>query len=237
MLNIKPKLFKNKVVFNASKKFNIFTTTKNVFCNKTNLPKILKKLNIPKKFNILICEQVHGRKVKFISTPKVVKTYGYRISFNKNIDGIITNHNNNLVCIFTADCVPLFFFNEPRNVFGIIHIGRKGVLCGIVESLINKIMKYDISNFKFILGPHICEKCYKIDKKLAKGSKYGFDKKTNLFSLKKEIIGRLLKFGINIEKIGVSYFCTYHNNSKFYSYRRGDNEQRIVSLIYNKSLK
>ncbi|MFQ3675390.1 MAG: polyphenol oxidase family protein [Endomicrobiia bacterium] len=234
MLNIKPRHLKNKIVFNISKKFNIFITTKNVFCNKINLPEILKKLNISKKFNIIICEQVHGKKIKFLLKPKTITSCGYKICFNKNVDGIVTNNTKNLVCIFTADCVPLFLFNEKRNIFGIVHIGRKGVLDGIVENLILKIKKFSLKNFKFVLGPHICEKCYKINKNLAKNAKYGFNKTTNFFSLKKEIIGRLLKSGICIEQIGVSNYCTYHHNTKFYSYRRGDKEKRLVSLIYKK---
>ncbi len=225
---------KNNILLFENKKFLIITTTKKIFCNKNNLIKVLRKININKNYTILVCEQVHGNKIKFVSKTNSIKKLEYKISFYKNVDGIVTDNINNLICIFTADCVPLFVFNEEKSIFGLIHVGRKGVLSGIVEKLLTKIEKYEIRNFKFVLGPHICEKCYKVDVGCVKNALFGFDNQKNMFSLEKEILGRLIKRGVNKKQVIKTKYCTSHNYSKFYSYRRGDKEKRLVSLILKK---
>lgn len=193
---------------------------------------MLKKLEIKNIYNILLCEQVHGNKVLFIN--RTHKKDTHKFFYYKDTDGIITNNPNNLICIFTADCVPLFIINKKENIFGLIHIGRKGVLSGIVENAIKIISRYYAKNFYFILGAHICEKCYHINKNLVQNSLYGHNKKNQTFSLKKEIVGRLKKCGVSIKQIWTTKLCTYHNHSKLYSYRRGDKEERLVSIIYSK---
>lgn len=210
-----------------TKNFNILTTTRKIFCNKNNLAEVLKKINIPKNLNIITCEQVHGNKVNHISH------LTSHISQLKNSDGIITNNHNIAICIFTADCVPLFIYSEENKIFGLVHIGRKGLLAGITENVTKLLSSKKlcsnyfrdhiyVTDFTFILGPHICKKCYSVDGKS--------------FSLKKEIVSRLVANGVNKRNIITSNYCTYHNNNLFFSYRHGDDDKRIVSVIYNETV-
>ena len=43
-------------------------------------------------------------------------------------DALYTKEKGVPLCIFHADCVPIFFIDETRNIVGIIHAGFKGTM-------------------------------------------------------------------------------------------------------------
>ncbi len=223
-------ILEEKFLCYRTQKFFLLTTTRKIFCYKTNLREVLEIIKIPKNLAVVTCEQVHGNKIVFLKQQKICRSEFINLA---NSDGCITDSDKVAICIFTADCVPLFLYNEKENIYGLVHIGRKGVLNGIVENVVKLLTQHwCYKNFKFVLGPHICEKCYIVKAKDVKGSYCGYDTTTGQFSLKKEIIYRLRQYGIAKTQIITSSYCTYHNNEVFFSYRKGDGSNRLVSIIY-----
>ncbi|MEN3014222.1 MAG: polyphenol oxidase family protein [Endomicrobiia bacterium] len=179
------------------------------------------------KNKILIPEQIHGNKVIFIDKNnldlyKSVKFNNFEIYGIGSADGIITDLRDAVVLVFSADCIPLFVFNKKDMVFGLLHVGRRGLEEGICENtlLLLKARGFNLGDFRFVLGVHICEKCYIID-----GKSYSlFEKLKNVF----------LDFGINPNRIyKEKTLCTCHT-SGFFSYRKKDFIMRNISFIFSR---
>ncbi len=86
----------------------------------------------------------------------------------KQGDGIITTRKNYIPVITVADCMPVFIYDPVTEVFGVLHSGWKGT--GIVANAIKLAEKKYNSrpeNFCVILGPHIRNCCYIVNKERA----------------------------------------------------------------------
>ena len=79
--------------------------------------------------NIASCNQIHSDNVLYITKPKLYK----------NIDGLITHMNTNIILkIQTADCIPIFIIDEVSKLIGLIHSGWKGTKKGIIVRAIKR---------------------------------------------------------------------------------------------------
>lgn len=179
------------------------------------------------KHKFLLCEQVHKNRVEFID--HLDNSYfnsnfcGKEFFIFKDIDGILTSLKDTAVIIFTADCIPLFVFEQNKGIFGLIHIGRKGLEEGICETLISSLRgkNLDLNSFNFIIGPHICSSCYKIE-----GLPY---------SISDRVKKILTSFGVDDSKISISSYCTFHTEDpQFFSYRKDKTNMRNLSIIFSK---
>ena len=146
-------------------------------------------------------------------------------------DGIITTNKDIIPTITIADCVPIYFYNPSSGVFGIVHSGWKGT--GIVEeaiSLANKEYGAKAENFCVVIGPHIHDCCYIVDKnraqyfvenfgiecvqKLEEGVKVDWnngDGPLYRLSLEKANLAALKRCGVKEENIAVCSDCTSCN--------------------------
>ena len=178
-------------------------------------------------------DQVHGNKIYFSDA----------ITDYPDGDGIILNETGVLAVIRTADCVPLFFWEDSGRYAGVIHIGWRGLYSKIEINLL-KILKgtgIAVENISFYTGPAIEGKCYTVQQDLVeKFSDFAF--KENIFKNTKEgyamdvirgIELSLIKEGVPKQNIKHSGICTFCNKN-FPSYRRGDREKRIFNFLIRK---
>ncbi len=202
---IRNDLIYSEILYNC--RIEHFITTKKLsnMADKNIRDKFLKSQNIDP--NILVmAEQVHGSKVYQVKKDET----GKRIN---GVDGLIADTENVAIGILTADCVPVFIFDKKTKKTGLLHCGRKGLKEGIIEN--GLAIFENLQDIVVALGPHICNKCYPVD-------------------LSKEIIRQLVSKGVkedNIEPVDLDKFCTFHNQELFFSYRRGDKENRIISIV------
>ncbi|HVF69218.1 MAG TPA: polyphenol oxidase family protein [Xanthomonadales bacterium] len=178
--------------------------------NMANLENFLTNLNLPPQG---ICmEQVHSTNVS-----EVENNDRFLIP---NSDGLITNQKNIPLCVVTADCLPILFFDYEKKIIGVGHGGRKGLLAGIIKNVVEKFKKdynSDPANIIVGIGPGIEKKCYEVD--------------GQLMDLRKMAHEMLLEEGVRVENIEDLDMCTKCNKDLFYSYRGGDNLQRFVTVI------
>lgn len=83
-------------------------------------------------------------------------------------DGIITKNPLLIPTITIADCMPIFLYDPVTEVFGIVHSGWKGT--GIISEAIKLAQKNygaKAENFLVVLGPHIHDCCYIVNKERA----------------------------------------------------------------------
>lgn len=196
----------------------------------------IKKALFENNFNVNLLyytNQVHGTDIKIISDNNC--------SLEES-DAIITNKFNTPIMIYTADCVPLIFFDKKKKVVGLAHAGWKGTFNNIVEKVIDTLVNEfgaNKDNIEVVIGPHITVDNYEVSKELIdkfsvlKIEDYYVEKDNhyflNLFNINKEL---LLRSGIKESNIENTGFCTVGNNDEFYSYRK-DNKttKRIATVI------
>ena len=194
-------------------------TKKNV---RNNLKIVCNKINCsPNK--LILLNQIHSNKFYFISK---------NFEFNKKRlkgDALITNVKNIALGVLTADCVPIFVYDNNLKIISVIHAGWKGAYIGVVKRVIKFLIKNG-SNAKdliAVIGPSISQKNYEVQKdfkdkflKKDKQSKFFFKIRKNktYFCLNKYIYYHLKKLGIkNLEIIKKNTFDPKNN---FFSARR-----------------
>jgi len=179
-------------------------------------------MNLHKK-KLKIINQIHSNEVVLID----------KDNFNNKFegDGIITQDKNISIAILTADCCPIFLFDDDCTFISCLHAGWKGCYSNIVEKALTKIKKLqpDTTKIKAVIGPCLDKKNFEVDdefkhKFIKKKQSYeGFfqtSKKKGkfLFNMRNMINSQILKNNINIiENID---FDTYSNPDLFFSHRR-----------------
>jgi len=213
-----PKIFKNfkNLILAISKKRD-----GNLKNDEEARKKFLDKFNLSFK-NLIFLKQIHSKKIILIKKRK---------SFPRIGDGMITKEKEIVLGVFSADCLPIFIFDQKREIIGLLHAGWKGSLKGIAKEAI-KILKKEGSNPKDVLvyiGPSISGKCYEVPKERAeifskkfkkfkskiikqKGEKYFLD----LRKLNKLIF---IEEGVLPKNIQISKICTFCNKN-YFSFRR-----------------
>ena len=107
--------------------------------------------------------QVHGDEFVYFNEPD---------EFEKNYDAdaIVTGVRGFGVGVYTADCVPVIFFDEDKSIWGVIHAGWRGTLARITEKVSQYLISKkgcNINTLKFAIGPCIESCCYEIGEEIA----------------------------------------------------------------------
>ncbi len=159
-------------------------------------------------------------------------------------DGLILDRPGAAAVIQTADCLPLFFFDDECSRGGVIHVGWRGLQKGIEERLVARLAG-DLARYHFFLGPAIEMNCYEVGEELPRlfrakayagkifvprgGGKYAMDLKSGLTL-------SLRAAGVVPGRIHDSGLCTYCANGRFPSYRRdGKTGRRIFNFFMLKN--
>ncbi|MCM8831616.1 MAG: polyphenol oxidase family protein [Candidatus Omnitrophica bacterium] len=187
-------------------------------------PIIKKNLNIDKidlnnSFKVASLKQLHSTKIN------VVKDEGLYAG-----DGLITKSNKLLLVVKTADCLPIFLYSKLKNLIGLVHMGWRGAINGILDNL-----PQNLSSFKVIAGVGLRSCCYKVGREFLKYKEIlpFLIKKDNVlyFDPIRFLIEKLKLKGLKEENffdIGICSFCFPY---KFYSFRRNNTNYRTLSFI------
>jgi polyphenol oxidase len=184
--------------------------------------------------DIICMRQIHSGTVRIVQD-----TSDLRIT---QTDAMVTNNKNLPLAVLTADCLPLIFFDTKKNAIGVAHAGYKGLLNNVLENTILHFVsafKSDPNDIIVGIGPSIEMDCYEVSEDRIEEFQKVFPKFENIYikraekfflDLRSVAQQCLVKEGILKENIEVIDICT-KCDQEFYSYRRGDYEQRFVSLI------
>ena len=186
---------------------------------------IIDKLSIDINY-IAIPNQIHSNKIKWVNSNGC---------FN-NTDGLITKNKKIILSLRTADCIPIFLYDQKYNIKGLVHSGWRGtkdkIINNAIKSMIRKGSK--LSDIYVLLGASIHKCCYEIGEDLVKyfnkNCIYNNNKKTYL-SLQEQIQLDLGRLNINDTNIYIDNRCTFMED-RLSSYRR-DKEKagKMISLF------
>ncbi len=208
-----------------------------------------KKIVSKNKFKTLKDLKLNSKKLILITqthSSKVIRINKKNINNKIKADGMITSLNDIVLGILTADCAPIFIYDNKTKFVCCLHSGWKGTLNNISK---NAIKFFDNNNIKrdnliAIIGPCLGAKNYEVNKSfekkfINKNHRYSkfFRNKNNsksFFNLRGVINYQLKELGL--KKIHNINRDTYSDESLFFSHRRSTHKNekstgRLINLI------
>lgn len=104
---------------------------------------------------LLTVRQVHGTDVVTVTSA------GHPLG---EADALVTNLQNVAIGVFTADCVPMLFYDRQSRTIGAAHAGWKGTMNGIAVRTIEAMLALGATagNLQALFGPSICRDCFEV---------------------------------------------------------------------------
>lgn len=149
-------------------------------------------------------------------------------------DALVTAVPGILLCIWTADCLPLFLYDPITNVAAIAHCSWRSICSEIVPNTVDMMSERFGANPESIIaafGPGICGKCYEVGDELIEvfSKRFIEEELRDLFThngngkcfldLRKAVAFELFHKGVGFEKIHDVGICSYESEA-YPSYRR-----------------
>ena len=163
-------------------------------------------------------------------------------------DALVTDAPGVLLCILTADCLPLFLYDPVKHTAAIAHCGWRGIAGGIASGTVRELagrFGTDPADLVAAVGPAICGNCYEVGGELIGAFSRRFSPETvgelfrprkdgkYLLDLRKAVAAELLGAGLRPEQIFDTGICTYETESLASARRDGRPEpsEEILSGI------
>lgn len=170
--------------------------------------------------------QVHGNTVVVVDG---IPTY------EPIADALVTQQMGVALVVLVADCVPLLLWDEPSECIAAVHVGRRGLVNGITQKVLEVMQTMGATNIQAHLGPSICSKCYEVGLDVYEevGDMHPLARsKTRTGALSLDLPGALLhELTENGVRFSQSQICTLEN-SNYFSYRRDGVTGRQAGAIW-----
>lgn len=111
-----------------------------------------------KNLPMVTAEQIHGSLVAIIDAPAALPLPG--------TDGLATTRRGLTLCIYVADCAPVWIVARDGSAGALLHSGKKGTELGITREGIRALTDCsgkEADAFVAVIGPCIRPPCYEID--------------------------------------------------------------------------
>ncbi len=180
--------------------------------------------------------QVHGTHVLDADDSDVVEQL---LSSNAAADGSFTTSANKVLCVVTADCLPVVISNASGTAVSVVHAGWKGLAAGVLDSALAKFSEQG-TLFAW-LGPAIGPDAFEVgaevrDAFLKQNSVNDGAFKAGSSGKYMADIYQLARHGLtrahDVQVTGGEY-CTFTQSDLFHSYRRdGVKTGRMATFVW-----
>ncbi|MGB9706667.1 MAG: peptidoglycan editing factor PgeF [Microgenomates group bacterium] len=184
-----------------------------------NCQNFLKALDLEPK-SLILAQQVHKNKIKAVRDVD-------RGKIIPGVDGLLTRDWQVVLGIRSADCLPILFWEPRAKIIGAAHAGWRGILARLPQKMVDQMIRMGglPENILVAIGPHICGKCYSVEKNrlqqfLAEFGRIKGMGKGNCLDLEIPVINQLFHSGISLSHIFSASLCTSCDNDEFFSYRK-----------------
>ncbi len=169
--------------------------------------------------------QIHSGNVHFTRNPGAVP----------DCDGVITDRDDLILLLRTADCVPVFISDKAGKLWGLIHAGWRGLRKKIIITTAGIMKEKGISGKDLIAvtGPSICKDCYEVGRDVADyfpGHVMDIHGRRTL-DLQGIIREQLILSDIPKKNILLTNRCTLCQTQRYVSYRFNKTRYRLLSLL------
>ena len=149
-------------------------------------------------------------------------------------DALVTDVPGVLLCIWTADCLPLTLYDPVHHAAAMVHCGWRGICGGIAAGALTAMeLRYGTrpGDVEAVMGPCICADCYEVGGELRERFALGYTAAEvdtlfrpgragkYLLDLRRAVCLQLEHSGAAAEHIHDLGICTFED-SRYPSYRR-----------------
>lgn len=181
--------------------------------------------------------QVHG------DTVRKVTAGGDLFDPSPDCDALITNVPGIALVVYTADCVPLLFYDPVSSCIAAVHAGWRGTANRIVQKTVNRLVaEYGAQPHNLVcsIGPAIGQCCYEVGNDVYSelSSSVSYTSAHSVESNMKWLVdlrginqNLLTESGILPENISIDQHCTRCNPELFWSHRRDGDKRGLQGAI------
>lgn len=187
-----------------------------------NLPQDIKKtLSFYEEggFELSYLNQQHSNKVNFIDRPGVYQG-----------DALFTKKSHCVLMVRTADCLPIFFYSLEKDTIGIVHMGWRGAVNGILNNIGS-----DLSSYQAVAGVGLRKCCYEVGEEFMRYlsvARFIDKRRGSLYFDPIEFVeDELSKFGMVNSGFFDLKICSFCFTGNYFSYRKTACSSRTVSFI------
>jgi YfiH family protein len=119
---------------------------------------------------VALMHQVHGDQVAVVGrspdadlAPGVVTA---EVGDLAQVDGLVTKEPDVTLVVRVADCVPVLLAAHDGAVVGALHVGRAGLVAGIVTAGLEAMASSGATGCTAWIGPSVCGNCYEVPAEL-----------------------------------------------------------------------
>ena len=192
---------------------------------------------------LVIPHQVHGAEIRNVDDGFLRRDAAEQAALLEGVDALVSGLSGVCLCISTADCIPVLFFDTRLKVIAAAHAGWRGTVMRITEKTLRAMAESygaEPTDVVACIGPGISPDAFEVgDEVYDAFREAGFD--MGRISVRKEKWHidlweanrmQLLDAGVRPEHIELSGICTYGHPEDFFSARRlGIRSGRILSGI------
>lgn len=160
---------------------------------------------------------------------------------NARADSSYADRPGTVCAVLTADCVPVFLCDRSGDQVGIVHVGWRGLMAGVVERVLEQFETAG-SDVLVWLGPAIGPRAYEIGEDVKNALHDGHRGFESCFTKAPEackwladlyaLVRRRLRYaGVDNCQYDES-LCTFSQPDRFFSYRRDRECGRMASVIW-----
>ncbi|XGC80766.1 peptidoglycan editing factor PgeF [Bdellovibrio bacteriovorus] len=187
-------------------------------------------------------------RLKQIHSDAVVESKDQSLDYQIIADSHFTKEKGLALCVITADCVPIFFYDPATNLIAGAHAGWRGVASRIIPKTIQKMIQLGSfpQNLQVIIGPHIQKQSFEIENDVRdqilsslgplspSERAYYFEETSEgkcRLDLNEVVKTQLQQEGLDLDKVFNLHIDTV-TNPDFHSYRRDKEKSgRQISFI------
>ena len=158
---------------------------------------------------------------------------------NRSADAAISREAGTVAVVMTADCLPILLCNRSGSEIAAIHAGWRGLADGIIEATI-KTMKSSPDQLLAWIGPGISQQCFEVGDEVrnifiarnaSDASQFVANRPAHwLCDLGGLALSTLTR--LQLAEISRTDYCSFNDESLFFSYRRNTTTGRMASLIW-----
>tara|TARA_R110001606_G_scaffold399310_1_gene584783 strand:+ start:111364 stop:112107 length:744 start_codon:yes stop_codon:yes gene_type:complete len=172
-----------------------------------------------------------------IHSTRVINSRDWQL--NIDADAIVSQQNNHVCTIMTADCLPLLLCNKQGDIVAAIHAGWRGLAAGIIEKTIAEF-RCAPQDILVWLGPAIGPNQFEVGTDVYQTFTQHSAQAMQAFQQTDAthyladiyLLARQRLIALGISAIFGGDLCTASDNQRFFSYRRDDITGRMASMIW-----
>jgi YfiH family protein len=197
---------------------------------------------------LVIPHQVHGTDLLWVDETHTAGKHGDRSAFD-SADALITDKPDVFLSVFTADCLPVFFYDPAHKRVATAHLGWRGLTNGLLQKTVAALPEID--DMQVWVGPHIGKCHYRLS-----ADSPSYAEKVEAFAkwptavIKRDgetfldltgvVMGQLADMGVTTSHIEIAADCTACQAETYYSYHKEKGQQAgqmigVLGIHYDES--